>query len=374
MRELSGTTQNDITTALGCLYLADQIPPRAQIRLCIDLIEWCEEVAPRWHPVSFDSYNYREQGIDAVQELGLLLATAVAYVEEETRRGRVPLDRFIRPFTFNLGCHNDFFEEIAKLRAGRRMWHDIARHRYKTQDPRCWQFRFHAQSSGCTHTTQEPLNNLMRIAYQVLACVLGGAQSVHANGYDEGLCLPTEQGMLLSIRNEQILQYETNTVNTADPLGGSYYVEWLTSEVERRTRDYMARIEEQGGIVAALESGWVHAQFIQAMHEHERRVASGETVVVGVNRFRLEEEPHKVPLFRADPQAVEKQSERIARVKRERDGARTARALAELEEASRGDANVMPAVMEAVKAYATVGEICGVWRNIYGLWSYPVGI
>lgn len=373
IKELDGTTQNDITTALGCLYLADQIPPREQMRLCIDFIEWCEEIAPKWHPVSFDSYNYREQGIDAVQELGLLLATAIAYIEEEKKRGRVPLDKFIRPFTFNMGCHNDFFEEIAKFRAARRMWYKIARERYGTEDPKCWQFRFHAQSSGCTHTTQEPLNNLIRIAYQVLACALGGAQSVHANGYDEGLCLPTEQGMLLSIRTEQILQYETNIINTVDPLGGSYYVEWLTSEVERRTWEYIRQIEDMGGIVAALESGWVHRQFMEAMLEHERKIASGETVVVGVNKFKLEEEPYKVPIFRPNPKAAEIQVEKIRRLRRERDNDQVARALKKLKEVTLSGENVMPAVMEAVRAYATVGEICNVWREIYGLWRYPVG-
>jgi len=374
IKTLDGTSQNDITTSLGCLYLADQIAPRYQMRFCIDLIEWCVEHAPHWHPVSFDSYNYREQGIDAVQELGLLLATAISYVEEERKRGRLTLDQFIRPCTFDMGCHNDFFEEIAKFRAARRMWYKIARERYGTTDPRCWQFRFHAQSAGCTHTYQEPFNNLVRIAYQVMACALGGAQSVHANGYDEGLCLPTEQSMLLSIRTEQILQQETNIINTADPLGGSYYVEALTNEVESRTWEYIKKIEDMGGIVPALETGWVHREFLKAMDDHQRKVTSGEIKVVGVNYLPLEEEPYRAPIFRPNLQAAEVQKAKLEKLRRERDNHEVEQALKELGEVTSSEENIMPAVMRAARAYATVGEICNVWRQIYGLWRNPMGI
>ena len=373
LRELNGTTQNDITTSLGCLYLVDQVAPRHQMRFAIDLMEWCTEVAPRWHPVSFDSYNYREQEITAVQELGLLLATAISYVEEAKKRG-LDLTRFTRPFTFDMGCHNDFFEEIAKFRAARRLWHSIARDRYGTTDPKCWQFRFHAQSSGCTHTTQEPLNNLVRIAYQVMACALGGAQSVHANGFDEGVCLPTEESMLLSIRTEQILQHETNITNTADPLGGSYYMEWLTNRVEEQARDYIAQIEAQGGIVTALESGWVHHEFIKAMIEYQRKLAAGETAVIGLNRFKLEQERYKAPIFRPNPKAADIQCAKIAELKKKRDNSRVARALDNLKQATEAGANIMPPVMEAVRAHATIGEICGVWRQLYGLWRIPLSV
>ena len=373
---LDGTTQADLTTALGCLQLIDQVPPAPALRLCIDLIEWCCQVAPRWHPVSFDSYNYRENAANAYQELGLLLATAIGYIEEARRRGRVPLEKFVRPFSFNMGCHNDFFEEIAKFRAGRRMWYKILHDRYGVTDPRCLQFRFHAQSSGCTHTYQEPLNNLMRIAYQVMACALGGAQSVHANGYDEGLCLPTEESMLLSIRTEQILQHETNIINTADPLGGSYYIEWLTSEVERRTWEYIKQIEDMGGIVRALETGWVHREFKNAFWEYENRVNRGEVKVVGVNTFQLsgQQQPQPVPIFRPNPQAAQVQKEKLLKLRRERDNARVEKALQGLEAVSRSSENVMPAVMEAAKAYATLGEICGVWRKLWGIWRYPMGV
>jgi methylmalonyl-CoA mutase N-terminal domain/subunit len=271
-----------------------------------------------------------------------------------------------------MGIHNDFFEEIAKLRAGRRMWYKIARERYGIEDPRCWQFRLHVQSSGCTHTTQEPLNNLVRIAYQMLAAALGGAQSMHANGYDEGICLPTEQSMLLSIRTGQVLQCETNVINTVDPLGGSWYVEWLTGEIERHTWDYIQKIEDMGGMIQALTTGWVHREYRDAMLEHERKVASGETTVVGVNKFRLGKEPYKVPIFRPNPKSPEIQIEKLKKFKRERDNGKVAQALQKLEEVSGSEENVMPAVMEAVKAYATVGEITTVWRTVYGVWSPPM--
>lgn len=374
IKQLRGTTLNDFTASSSCASHKDQIPPQALLRLSVDFIEWCCEYAPKWHPMCLDSYPYREQGINAIQELGLILATAIQYIEEERRRGRVPLDQFVRRFAFNMSIHNDFFEEVAKLRAGRRMWYKIARERFDIEDPRCWQFRLHVQSSGCTHTTQEPLNNLIRISYQMLAATLGGAQSMHANGYDEGICLPTEESMLLSIRTGQILQYETNVINTIDPLGGSWYVEWLTNEVERRTWEYIQNIEERGGMAEAVRTGWVHGEYRQAMLEHERKVASGETTVMGVNRLRLDKEPHKVPVFRPNPKSPQIQIERLKRLKKERDNAKVAQALQRLEEVSHGDENVMSAVMEAVKAYATLGEIANVWRKVYGLWPCPMGI
>jgi methylmalonyl-CoA mutase N-terminal domain/subunit len=372
IKQLRGTTLNDCTASSSCAYHKGQLPPQALLRLSIDLIEWCCEYAPMWHPMCLDSYPYREQGINAVQELGVLLATAIQYIEEERRRGRVPLDKFVRRFSFNMGIHNEFFEEIAKLRAGRRMWYKIARGRYGIEDQRCWQFRLHVQSSGCTHTTQEPLNNVVRIAYQMLAAVLGGAQSMHANGYDEGICLPTEQSMLLSIRTLQILQYETNVRNTVDPLGGSWYVEYLTSEMERRTWDYIGKIEDMGGMIRALNSGWLHREYRDAILEHERKVASGEIVVVGVNKFRLGKEPYQVPIFRPNPKSPQIQIEKLKRFKKERDNAKVVEALQRLEEVSRSEENVMPAVVEAVKSYATVGEIVNVWRAVYGVWSPPV--
>ncbi|MCX5999004.1 MAG: methylmalonyl-CoA mutase family protein [Chloroflexi bacterium] len=372
LKQIRGTTLNDLCASATCAGNAYQIPPHALLRLSADFIEWCCDVVPKWHPMCLDSYPYREQGINAVQELGLILATAIQYIEEGKRRGRVSLNQFVRRFAFNMGIHNDFFEEIAKLRAGRRMWYRIARERYGIDDPECWLFRLHVQSSGCTHTTQEPLNNLMRIGCQMLAACLGGAQSMHANGYDEGICLPTDQSMLLSIRTGQILQYETGVTNTADPLGGSWLVESLTNEIEHRTWEYIGQIEEMGGMAEAIRSGWVHREYRQAMLEHERGMASGQRAVVGVNRFRLEKEPYKVPIYRPNPKSPEIQVERLRRLRSERDSVKVAEALRRLEEVSRSDRNVMPAVMEAVKAYATLGEVHEVWRRVFGLWAGPM--
>jgi len=372
IRQLIGSTMNDPIVAISTVPLQD--PCQALLRVSVDFIEWCSEFAPKWHPVVFDSYPCREQGINAIQELGMLLAGAIQVIDEEKRRGRVPLDRFVGRFAFNTAVHNDFFEEIAKLRAARRMWYKIIRERYGIEDPRCAQFRVHVQTAGSTHTTQEPLNNLIRIAYQVLFSVLGGAQSIHANGYDEGICLPTEESMLLAIRTEQIAALETNVTNTIDPLGGSYYVESLTSELEKRTWEYIQKIEDMGGMAEAVNSGWVHREYVDAIIEHERKLASGEITVVGVNKFRLEEEPHKVPIFQPNPQSREIQIEKLRRLKKERDNAKVIQALQKLEEVNRSDENVFPAIMEAVKAHATLGEITNVQRKVYGSWHYPMGI
>ena len=373
LKELKGTTQNDIMVGSGNLWLIDQIAPKHVMRLLVDLIEWCADVAPRWNSVCFDSYNYREQGINAVQELGQLLATATSYVDELSKRhDNVNLDKFVSHFAFNMGAHLDFFEEISKFRAGRRLWYKIAAEKYNCINPRSCQFRFHAQSSGCTHTYQEPYNNLIRIAYEVLASVLGGAQSVHANGYDEGLCLSTDESMKLSIRTEQILQYETNIVNTVDPLGGSYYVEALTNNIEKQASDYIDKIINMGGIVHALESGWIHNEYIEAMNEHIKKVEKGDIVIVGVNKFIEEEKDHIYPVYRPNPKAVNDQNKKIEDVKSSRDNERVNKTLAWLKLSTISGENVMPAVMEAVKSYATLGEICNVWREVYGLWEYPV--
>jgi len=373
LAQLRGTTANDLCT-WSSMNLVKQVPPQAILKYAVDLIEWCCEVAPKWYPVSLDSYNPRDNGINAIQELGMLFATAIEYIEEEKRRGTISLERFTRRFSFMLAVHNDFFEEIAKIRAARRIWYRIIRERYGIEDPRCALFRVHVQTSGSTHTTQEPLNNLIRIAYQSLAGVLGGAQSIHANGYDEGLCLPTDQSMLLSIRTEQILQSETNVTNTIDPLGGSWYVESLTNEIEQKTWEYTKKIEDMGGFAAAISSGWIHREYRQAIVEYESKVNSAEIPVVGVNMFRLDKEPYKVPIFRPDPKSPDIQIEKLKKLKKERDNTKVAQALQKLEDVTRNGDNVMPATMEAVKAYATMGEISDIQLEVYGLWRHPMGI
>jgi methylmalonyl-CoA mutase N-terminal domain/subunit len=369
--QLRGTTANCML-AWTVLNLPNQVLPQAYLRYAVDFIEWCAEHAPKWYPVSFDSYNTRDLGFNAWQELGILFATTVDYIEEEKRRGRVSLDRFVRRFSFNMAAHNDFFEEIAKLRAARRMWSRIVGERYGIQDPRCAQFRVHVQSSGSTHTTQEPYNNLIRIAYQVLAGVLGGAQSIHANGYDEGVCLPTDESMLLSIRTEQILALETGVTNTIDPLGGSWYLENLTNELETRAWEYMQKIEDMGGMAKAIASGWVHSEYKNATIERATKTTSGEIPIIGVNRFRLEKEPYRVPIFRPDPQSPQRQIDKLKQLRERRDQAGVTRALKHLEQVTRRGDNVMPATMEAVKVHSTLGEIVNVQLNVYGEWPFPI--
>ncbi|NQT48903.1 MAG: methylmalonyl-CoA mutase [Chloroflexi bacterium] len=371
--QVRGTTANDLCTWTS-MELANQPPPDCFLRYAVDLIEWCAENAPRWYPVSFNSYNPRDNGISAVQEMGMLMATVIQYIEEEKRRGRVPLDKFVRRFAFNMAMHNDFFEEVAKLRASRRMLQKIVRERYGIDDPKCGQLRVHVQTSGSTHTHQEPLNNLIRIAYQVMAGVLGGAQSIHANGYDEAVCLPTEQSMLLAIRTEQIVALETGVTNTVDPLGGSYYVESLTNELEERAWEYVKRIEDLGGWVKAIDSGWVHKEYKAAIIDYERKLRSDELTVVGVNKFRLEKEPYQVPIFKSDPKSPDILIERIKRHRERRDNAKVAEALKKLEEVVRSEENTFPAIMEAAAVGATPGELADIQMRVYGKFTYPIGV
>ena len=374
LQQLDGTTQNDLLLFTGCCKLTDIISPGKMLRLCVDVVEWCARNTPRWHPVSFASYNYRENAITAPQELGLLFANAVAYIDEELGRHRLGIDDFAPTISFHLASHNDILEEVAKFRAARRMWYKLITERYQAKNPRSALFRFHVQTSGSTHTYQQPFNNIVRIAYQTLAAALGGAQSIHACSYDEAICLPTDQSILLSIRTQQIAQLESGVANVADPLGGSYYVEALTNEVEKRSWEYMNTVEKQGGLVTALESGWIHREFQKAMMEHETKLANGKTPVVGVNVYTMEEEPFKVPLFRPNPNAVDLQQAKLERLKGQRDNSEVASALEEVRELTVRGENVMPGVMRAVKAYATLGEIQGVWRKLYPLWRMPIGI
>ena len=373
LARLMGTTANCMLAWTSCNF-PRQVPPDAFLRYAVDHVEWCTQHTPRWHPVCYDSYNHRDMGVTAYQEIGMLFATALAYIEEEKRRGRVPLDRFVRRMSFNTAVHNDIFEEVAKLRACRRIWYKIIKDRYGIDDPACAQFRVHVQTSGSTHTRQEPYNNLIRIAYQCLAGVLGGAQSIHANGYDEGVCLPTDQAMLLSIRTEQILQYETNVINTMDPLGGSWYVEKLTDEVEGRTWDYIKKIEDMGGMAKATQNGFIFNECKQALFERAEKWESGETPIIGLNTFRLDEEPYKVPIYRPDPNTGEIQADRVRKLRERRDNARVAEALRRYEEDSLSGENTNPALMEAVRAYATLQEIVDVQLKVYGEWPFPISL
>jgi methylmalonyl-CoA mutase N-terminal domain/subunit len=372
LKEIDGTSQNDPYVFTLCCNLIDCVTPPHLLRLSVDLIEWCAQNVPHWHPVSFASYNYRENGHNAYEELGILLANAVGYIEEELKRNRLKIDDFGPVLSFHLASHMDFFEEIAKFRAARRMWYKLMKERYGAQDPRSLAFRFHVQTSGSNNYYQQILNNSVRIAYAVLAAALGGCQSLHATSYDEPLCLPTEQGILLSLRTQQIAQYETNVTNVADPLGGSYYVEWLTREVEKRAWEYFQKIEDRGGLLKVWEFGWMHSETVRAMGERQREIDSGERKLVGVNCFEMPEEPYQVPVFRPNPQSTEIQAEKVRKLRQERDNQKVKQCLDNLRQVSLRDENVMPAVIEAVKAYATLAEIQDVWRSIYPKWKVPI--
>jgi len=358
LRKVNGTTEGDPTTYGGCID-PDVLPVRQVFRLCGDLVEWCAINAPKWHPVSFTSYNFREAGVNAYQEIGGLIASAAAIIEEVLRRDRgLTVDDFVPQFAFHLSSDNDFFEEIAKMRATRRMWSKLMTERYKAKKPQTKMLKFHVQTSGASLTYQQPLNNAIRAGYQALAAVLGGVQSLHVCSYDEAICIPTEESATLSVRTQQIIQNETNVTNTVDPLAGSYYVESLTSEVEKRAWEFFHEIEERGGWVKVIETRWLRDQVInEEIWKHEEEIRKGKRRVVGVNCYQMEEKPGNITYFRPDPQLADKLKEKAQKLKSERDNVRVEETLAELREADESGENVMPAIMKAVKAYVTLEEI-----------------
>lgn len=367
---LAGTLQNDFLMECAVTTAPEPVPPALAFRLECDTIEYCLRHAPRWHPVSFVGYNLEEAGADAIQELGLVFAHAQAVVRELARRGLGP-DQVGPRLSFFFSASNDFFEQVAKYRAARRLWYRVMRDELGARDPRALRLRFHVQTSGVALTAQQPEVNIVRSAYHALAAVLGGAQSLHVSAWDEALGLPTEATIRLGLRTQQVLLHETNVTVTADPLGGSYYVEALTAAVEERVRAYLGAVEAQGGIVAATERGWVHAELGRAAWERQEAVRQGRARVVGVNCFREEGEVPRCEVF-AQPAAAERQAERLAAARRERDQAAAARALGRVDDALRGGQNAFPAVLDAVEAGATLGEIHGRVRRAAGSWALPL--
>lgn len=366
--KLSGTTQNDFLLETAVTIGWNILPPRYSFKLSCDVIEYCVKHVPRWNPISIAGYNYREAGADAVQELGLCLAHGIACVEELLLRG-MAVDDFAPRISFFLNSHNDFFEEIAKFRAARRLWCKIMTERFEAKDPRSKKFRFHVQTAGSALTAQQPLNNITRAAYHALAAVLGGAQSVHIDGYDEALCTPTEASALLALRTQQILQHETNVTSTVDPLGGSFFVESLTNEMERRVTDYIAKIESLGGIVEATGKGWVHDEIADSAMEYQRAVESGEMPVIGVNCHVTEDQP--VEIF-AQPETLNLQKAKLSELRKRRNEAAVRAALEGVRKACSKMENVMPSVIEAARSWATVGEIAQVFRDEWGGWDPPL--
>jgi methylmalonyl-CoA mutase, N-terminal domain len=363
---LRGTVQNDILKEY-CARGNYIFPPRPSMRITTDLFAYCAERLPRWNTISISGYHIREAGSTAAQELAFTLANGIAYCHAAIDAGLSP-DTFGERLSFFFNAHNHFFQEVAKFRAARRLWARIMRDRFGATNPRALALRFHAQTGGSTLTAQQPENNVVRVAVQALAAVCGGAQSLHTNGYDEALALPTERSARIALRTQQILAHEAGATDTADPLGGSFFIESLTRELEERVSELIERVDEIGGAVAAIEQGFVQDEIEQAAYRHQQDVERGERVLVGVNRY-VENESEPIELHRLDPEAERRQLERTARVRAERDAGAARDALDEVRGVAGTTENLLPVMREALRARCTIGEICGVLREQFGMYD-----
>jgi methylmalonyl-CoA mutase N-terminal domain/subunit len=363
---LRGTIQTDILKE----YIAQKeyiFPPEPSMRLVTDMVEFCSKEMPLWHPISISGYHIREAGSTAAQELAFTLADGFTYVEWALERG-LDIDDFAPRLSFFFNAHLDFFEEIAKYRAARRIWARVLRDKYGAKDPKSWLMRFHTQTAGVSLTAQQPEVNVVRTAIEALAGVLGGTQSMHTNSWDEALALPTEDAVRIALRTQQVIAHETGVVNTIDPLGGSYYVEHLTNELERQAHDYFERIEQLGGVVAAIKENFFQAEIADAAFRYQQEVESEQRVIVGVNRYRSEGQP-EVEIHRVDPVLETEQIARVGALRGRRDAAAVEAALARLkEDAAREDRNLMRPIMDAARAYVTMGEMCDAFREVWGTW------
>jgi len=371
LRKLSGTVQNDILKE----YIArgTYIYPVPQaMRIVTDMFAWTNENLPDWNPISISGYHMREAGSTAVQELAFTLANGIAYVEAAIQAG-LDVDKFAPRLSFFFNAHNNFLEEVAKFRAARRLWAHIMKERFQAKNPRSWMLRFHTQTAGSTLTAQQPENNIVRTAVQAMAAVLGGTQSLHTNSYDEALALPTEQAARIALRTQQIIAYESGAPQTIDPLAGSYYIEYLTDEMEKRARQYVDKIEALGGMPKAIERGFVQQEIQNAAYEHQQLVDCGETTVVGVNRFPVEQEK-PIPIQHIDASLEPRQVERLRALRGRRDPQRWKDSLQAVEDAARSGVNLMPRILAAVEAYATVGEISDTTRKVFGEYKEAVVI
>ena len=366
VERLGGTLQNDILKE----YAAQNeyiFPVEPSMRLVVDTIEYAARHMPKWNPVSVSGYHIREAGSTAAQELAFTLADGLAYVKAAIKRG-LTVDEFAPRISFFFNAHNDFFEEIAKYRAARRIWACQMRDVYGARSPRSWWLRFHTQTAGVSLTAQQPEVNIVRVALQALAAVMGGTQSLHTDAMDEALALPSEKAVTIALRTQQVIAEESGVTNTVDPLGGSYFVEALTDEMEQQALDYFRRIEEQGGMEAALENGWVQREIAESSYRYQREVDDGARGIVGVNRYTAGDEL-QIPLLHMDPEGEARHLQRLRRVRAERDQELVRRRLAELRAAAEGDANLMYPLIEAVRAYATLGEVCDVLREVFGVYQ-----
>jgi methylmalonyl-CoA mutase N-terminal domain/subunit len=367
--KISGTLQNDILKE----YIAQKewiYPIKPAMKLVIDTFEFCTDRVPRYNPVSVSGYHIREAGATAVQELAFTLRDGIEYVAWGVEAG-LDVDRFVPRMSFFFNAHNDFFEEIAKYRAARRIWAREMKSRFGSSYERTLQMRFHTQTAGVSLTVQQPLNNIVRVAIQALAGVLGGTQSLHTDAYDEALALPTDRAALIALRTQQIIAEETGVVNTVDPLGGSYYLEALTEKMEQEALEYFRKIDAMGGMVAAIEKGFPQREIQDSAYHYQKAVERGEQVIVGVNKYAMTDQPSEVPILVIDETVRAHQVERLEQTRAKRDASAVANALERLKLAARKNENTMPATIEAVRVYATLGEICAALRDVYGIYEEP---
>ncbi len=365
---LGGTIQTDILKE----YIAQHawiFPPEPSMRIITDILSFCSERVPKWNTISISGYHIREAGSTAVQELAFTIADGIAYVRAGIEAG-IPVDKFAPRLSYFFNAHIDFFEEVAKYRAARRMWARIMKERFKAKDPNSWKLRFHTQTAGCTLTAQQPMNNVIRVSLQALSAVLGGTQSLHTNSMDETLALPTEQAVTVALRTQQIIAEESGVANSIDPLAGSFLVEKLTDEMERKAMEYIERIDDMGGMVEAVKKGYPQREIADAAFHYQRLVDAGEKRIVGVNAYKMKEEL-QIPILKIDESVERKQVERTREVRRKRDAGRVKSRLEALREGSLSRENLMPLLLDAAREYATLGEICDVLRDTMGTYKDP---
>jgi len=362
--KLGGTTQNDNLKE----YFAQKLciyPPTPSVKLTTDIIEYCARHLPRWNPISISGYHIREAGANAVQELAFTIYDGIAYVESTMKRG-LKVDDFAHRLSFFFASHNDFFEEIAKFRAARRIWAILMKERFHAKNPRSMWMRMHVQTSGCTLTAQQPLNNITRTTMQALAAVLGGTQSLHTNSFDEALALPSEVAVRVALRTQQVIAHESGATNTIDPVAGSYYIEALTNEMEEKAMEYIRKVDDMGGAIVAIEKGFFQKEIADSAYKYQRETDEKKRIIVGVNDYTIEKEQYPIELLRVDPKVEQEQLASLQKLKRERDKRKVEEVLGKLRRSAEKDENLMPPIIDAVKAYATLGEICEVLRQVYG--------
>jgi methylmalonyl-CoA mutase N-terminal domain/subunit len=367
--KLGGTIQNDILKE----YIAQKswlLPPRPSMRLIVDTFEFGSKYLPRWNSISISGYHIREAGSTAIQELAFTLADGFEYVKAGMERG-LDVDEFAPRLSFFFNAHNDFFEEIAKYRAARRIWAREMKERFGAKDPRSWWLRFHTQTAGCSLTAQQPENNVVRTTIQALAALLGGTQSLHTNSMDEALALPSELAARVALRTQQIIAHESGVTNTIDPLAGSYFVEALTNRMEKEAYQYFEKIDRLGGVIPAIERGFFQREIAEAAYRYQHEIDTNQRTVVGINEY-VSQEPLTIPLLQMEPEGERRQLERLARVRRERDNVAAEERLSALRDAAHGTENLMPYILDAVRDYCTLGEICEVFREVFGEYREPV--